>query len=342
MFSKEAATRQKVVLMTAWWLRVLSLATVTMVCTAADLPDHVFVGYHDSWNEWPASTPQQTSLARLPGYINLVLLAFAKPDAIYRGDLDISRTGLEYRMPGNVLHEAIMMLKQSHPSTRVLLSVGGAAYRRWDHMALSPIAALLRDFNLDGVDIDFEPSDPQCEMGANGEIECATDQTWDRIVDQIRSVVPRPLLVTASVWSVGAYGEGDYTRSQPRTSYTGVMLPLLRTARATDLDLLSINAYDAGPRFDPMESFRAYRLVWPGRLALGMEVQWASGTGPFQSAGTAEALASEILKDPLGGIMLYPLLALPEGGPLDRPTGSDLARALCRGLGFTACSGTIP
>jgi hypothetical protein len=67
-------------------------------CSADELPDHVFVVYHDSWNEWPASTPQQTSLAKLPAYFDVVLLAFARPDAVYRGGLHISRTGLEYQM----------------------------------------------------------------------------------------------------------------------------------------------------------------------------------------------------------------------------------------------------
>ena len=27
------------------------------------------------------------------------------------------------------------------------------------------------------------------------------------------------------------------------------------------------------PEFDPMEAFRAYRAVWPGRLALGVEIR---------------------------------------------------------------------
>jgi|HubBroStandDraft_4_1064222.scaffolds.fasta_scaffold4739616_1 hypothetical protein len=36
-------------------------------------------------------------------------------------------------------------------------------------------------------------------------------------------------------------------------------------------------------------------------------------------------------------MMLYPLLATPDGGADHLPTGSDLARALCRGLGSSAC-----
>jgi chitinase len=323
------------------WLLIIKLLAAAWLCTAADLPPHVFVAYHDSWNEWPASMPQQTSLADLPGYLDLVLLAFAKPDLTYDGDLDIAGSGLEYHMQGRVLRDAISSLKKSHPNTRVLLSVGGAAYHRWNRLALPAIAAFVQDFGLDGVDIDFEPSDPRCQASADGRIACATDAAWDRIVGQARTALPRPMLLTASVWSVGAFGEGKFRDARPRTRYTGFMLPLLHTSKAADLDLLSINAYDAGSQFDPMEAFRAYRAVWPGRLALGVEIRREGGAGPFQSIGEAEALARQAAKDPLGGMMLYPLLAMPEGGSGGAPTGSDLARALCRGLDSAGCDAEI-
>ena len=323
------------------WLLVARLLAAAWICGAADLPPHVFVAYHDSWNEWPATMPDQTSLANLPGYINLVLLAFARPDLTYAHDFDITGSGLEYRMPGRVLRGAIIALKKAHPGTSVLLSLGGAAYHGWHRLALPDIVAFVRDFALDGVDIDFEPSSPHCHTVNDDRIACATDAKWDRIIRQIRTALPRPMLLTASVWSVGAYGEGRFREAQPRSRYTGFMLKLLHTPRAADLDLLSIDAYDAGPEFDPMEAFRAYRAVWPGRLALGVEVRRAGGTGPFPSVAGAEALARAAAADPLGGAMLYPLLAMPEGGGGDAPTGSDLAKALCRGLGAGFCAETL-
>lgn len=322
-------------------LLALLLTITPIVCAAAELPDHVFVAYHDSWNEWPATTPQQTSLARLPSYIGVVLLAFARPDTMYRGGLDISHTGLEYQMTGRVLRDAIALLKHDHPRTRVLLSVGGAAYRRWDRADPAAVATLVSDFGLDGVDIDYEPSDPQCGANAEGVVNCSTDHVWDEIIAAFRGALPRPLLLTASAWSVGAYGERDYRDSRPRSPYSGIMLALLRTARASDLDLISINAYDAGPDFDPLEAFRAYRNAWAGRLALGVEVRLQGGAGPFHSAAKAEALAHQIANDRYGGMMLYPLLAMPNGAA-DQPTASDLALALCRGLGLAPCTGRIP
>jgi chitinase len=318
------------------------LLAAGLACSAAGPPNRAFVAYHDSWNEWPASKAELTSLAKLPSYLHLVLLAFAKPDAIYKGNLDLSGTGLEYRMPGYVLRDAIVLLKQRNPGTRVLLSVGGATYKHWDRLALTAIVAFVHDFNLDGIDIDYEPLNPECRTGADGHIACATDRNWELIVRHARAVMPRPLLLTASVWSVGAYGEGAFRAARPRSNYTGIMLAFLRSSRASDLDLLSINAYDAGPHFDPLEAFRAYRAVWPGRLALGVQVRRASGAGPFHSVEKAEALAGEIVKDKLGGMMLYPLLAMPEGGPPDSPNGNALAIALCRGMGLDACAKSIP
>ena len=324
------------------WFRVLYLLVAALLCAAAELPEHVLVGYHDSWNELSAYKADQTTLARLPGYINLVLLAFARPSVSYKGDFSLSGTGLEYRMQGHVLHDAIALLKQRHPETRVLLSVGGAAYTDWDRLALPDIVAFVGDFQLDGIDIDFEPRAPQCWFDEHGHTACTTDKSWETIVARARAALPRPYLLTASVWSVGAYGEGAFRDSRPQSRYTGFMLPLLRSKQAGDLDLLSINAYDAGPYFDPLESFRSYREVWPGRLALGVEVRWPGGKGPFPSDATATALAREIMKDPRGGMMLYPLLAMPEGGPPNSPSGSALAMALCRGMGFAGCDEMVP
>jgi hypothetical protein len=316
----------------------LLIAVAAFFCLAARLPDHVLVAYHDSWNELPVATAEQTTLAALPAYLDIVFLAFAKPDAIYRGDLDITRTGLEYRISGGVLRDAVALLKRRHPGTRVLLSVGGSTYKNWNELALPEILAFVRDFNLDGIDIDFEPADPQCSQGMDGRVACATDEAWRVIIGRSRIALPRPYLLTASVWSVGAYGEGDFGASRPPSDYTGIMLPLMRSMRAADIDLISINAYDAGSEYDPLEALRAYRTVWRGRLAIGVEVRYAGGAGPFYSTREAAALAREVVRDPRGGMMLYPLLARPEGGPADSPTGTALARALCQGMGQRTCA----
>jgi hypothetical protein len=269
------------------------------------------------------------------------MLAFARPDLVYRNDLDLSGTGLEYRIDGVMLRDAIALLRQRNPGTRVVLSVGGAAYRSWRRLNMDGLAALVRDLGLDGIDWDYEPNNPDCRADAVGRITCATDQNWQRLVLLGRRAFPRPSLMTVSVWSVGAYGEGEFRRALPRSRYTGSMLGVLRSAWAAEIDLVSINAYDAGPDFRPLEAFRAYRAAWPGRLALGMEVRYADGAGPFHTLAQAEALTRSVLRDPLGGVMLYALLMRP---PPDRgisPDGPALADALCRGMERAGC-GALP
>jgi hypothetical protein len=313
-----------------------------LACAAAGIPPHAIVVYHDSWNEWQATGPAATSLAELPAYMNIVNLAFARPDLHYPGDLDLTHTGLEYIYPGSVLRQAIDLLKHRHPDTRVLLSVGGSAYDRWEDMHERAIAALVHDLDADGVDIDYEPHHPGCARDPERGIRCSTDAFWQTLVARLRVVLPRPALLTASVWSVGAYGDGPFRSGRPVSQYTGFMLSLLHSPMALQLDLLSIDAYDAGPQFDPLEAFRAYRMLWPGPLALGVEVSRATGEGPFYSAAGAEALARTIAQDTLGAMMLYPLLAMPDGTDATSPDGRALGTALCRGMGLSGCETPPP
>jgi chitinase len=316
---------------------LLLLVTVS-TCQAADIPPHPIVVYHDSWNETAAASADAMTLASLPAYISVVDLAFVRPDLVYLGKLDISQTGLEYRSSGKILHDAIALLKSRNPGTRVLLSVGGAVYTQWSALDVDAIVRLTHDLGADGVDVDFESSQPGCNPKVDGQIHCQTDATLEHIVRLLRTALPRPALLTAAVWSVGAYGEGDFRLAQPFSRYTGFMLGLLRSPTAADLDLLSIQAYDAGTRFDPLQAWGAYRALWHGPLALGLAVQRDDGAGPFPTEPEAETLAGTVASDPLGGMMIYPILGTPDGrGSAKRPDGLGLAKAMCRGMRLIRC-----
>lgn len=313
------------------------LLTVTF-CQAADIPPHPIVAYHDSWDETATTSADTMTLASLPAYISVVALAFVRPDLVYRGNLDISQTGLEYRSSGQVLHDAIALLKSRHPGTRVLLSVGGAVYTQWSALDVDALARLTHDLGADGIDIDFEFRQPGCTATVGGQIHCQTDAILGRIVRELRTALPRPALLTAAVWSVGAYGEGDFRLAQPLSRYTGFMLGLLHSPIVSDLDLLSIQAYDAGPQFDPLQAWRAYRALWNGPLALGVAVQRDGGAGPFPTVPEVDALARTVASDPLGGMMIYPVLGIPDGrGSANRPDGFGLAKAMCRGMKLIRC-----
>lgn len=298
-----------------------------------------FVAYHESWLEVPATIPERTRLARLPSYIGIVALAFARPDAVYEGGLQLDRTGLQYPFGGKVLKDATALLRQRNPDTRIVLSVGGATYADWPALNEEAIARLVSDLGLDGVDIDFEPVNPGCWRRSDESFSCRHDAQLQSIVERFRARLPRPLLLTVAGWSVGAYGEGAFEKAMPKSAYTGMMLPLLRSPAARHIDLVSVMAYEAGPLFDPLEAYRAYRAEWKGRLALG----FLAGTGQSAAVGGAvETLADHIRPDPLAGMMLYALSADAEQSGSREPAARPLAGAICEALSLAGCDMPVP
>ena len=324
-------------------LMLAALAAGAAAAAEPLVPDRPLLAYHESWYERPASSGVATTLAIIPGYVNMVALAFVRPDLTYAGDLNLSDTGLQYQFTGAVLRDAVALLKRRHPGTRVLLSVGGATYTNWHGLDEAAVARLVRDLGADGVDVDLEPAAPQCAAGSAGKVRCLSDARWRDAVRRLRAALPRPMLLTVPGWSVGAYGEGEWRNAPPASPYTGMMLSLLRSPEAEAIDLVSIMAYDAGPSFDPWQAFRAYRHAWAGPLALGVQALPSEAGGPRTTAAQAEALARRVADEPQAGVMLYPLLSRPPGtvGP-DNPDGRLLAQALCRGLGKDGCERSLP
>lgn len=305
-------------------------------------PARPFLAYHPSWYEPDASQAQETTLARLPGYLTHVALSFAKPDLTYAGGLDLAGTGLEYRPSGAVIKSAIALLKARNPGTRVLVAVGGSTYTGWDNLAPAAIGRLVRNLGADGVDIDFEPRAPACSPQA-GTVKCATDALLVDVVRRLRAELPRPYVVSLAGWSVGAYGAGDFATAPPASPWRGSLLGVFASPVARELDLVSIMSYDAGPSYDPAQAFRAYRAVWKGPLALGVSVMPSGHGDPrFTVARTAQLLRT-VTGDPLAGAMLYALLETPPGPPgPDNPDYRALAVAICVSLNLPACDAPIP
>jgi hypothetical protein len=323
------------------------LALAPRLAAAEDAaPRRPFLAYHESWFERPATGPAATTLAMVPDYVSIVALAFVKPDLVYAGGLDLAGTGLSYRFPGTVLRDAIRQLKHWSPGTRVVLSVGGSGYAEgWRGYNPQALGQLVRDLDADGVDLDYEAAEAACARDRDtGRIACATDATWRDLVARTRAALPRPFLLTVPAWSTGAFGEGKWRDAPPGGSYTGVMLDLLRSPLAREIDLISIMAYDAGPSFDPVAAYRAYRDVWPGPLALGLPVAPSLHGGPqWDLPQVAQRFAAITGQDPAAGAMLYGLLARQPTAPTaERPDGRGMAQALCRALALPGCEVSLP
>ncbi|MFT0890937.1 glycosyl hydrolase family 18 protein [Pseudochelatococcus sp. G4_1912] len=302
-----------------------------------------FMAYHASWYELPAIEASQTTLSRLPGYMNIVALAFARPDMVYEGDLDISRTGLQYSFSGEILRDTIALLKKRHPDTRVIISVGGAGWQGWDRFNEHALARLVKDVGADGVDLDYEPSSPNCLPMPNGRISCASDDTWIELVKRTRMQMPRPYLLTLPGWSVGAYGEGEFTDEGPKSPWTGSMLNLLRSDAAPYIDYVSIMAYDAGPDYDPSRAFAAYRTAWKGPLLAGIAVMPLISDGTLATPETINRKVAHARHDANGGAMLYVLRDCPpEANCAPHVDYREVSRSLCKIMGAKNCESPVP
>jgi len=299
--------------------RLLALLFLLLAEPAAaqDTGWRPFVGYHETWSEARATRAEETLLARLPAYLNIVALSFVKPDARYGGAEDLAPTGLQTPFGRTLLAESIALLKQRHPGTRVLLSIGGATYNTWNDFRPVDIARLVAALGADGVDLDYEPEVPGCMVSAPGRAPvCLSDRIWRRLVADMRTALPRPYILSIAGWSVGAYGAGAFATAPPQGSrYTGYLLDLLRSPQAQALDLVNIMAYSAGPAFDPLQAFAAYRAVWPGWLALGLLVPPDTVVDSDITLERARAVARGVRADAHGGMMLYSLQrpAVPPG-----------------------------
>lgn len=297
----------------------------------------LFMGYYESWNELPVEVADLTTLAQMPASLDILAIAFVRPDLAFDGS-SLAGTGLQGEFSVEMLASAIAAYKKRSPKTKVILSVGGSSYNMtWGALAAEPLARLVRAVGADGVDLDYEPKDPRCARSGRT-IQCAADQDWIRSIKAVRAVLPRPYVLTAPVWSVGAYGVGAFASDLPPSRFTGSMLWLAGAPEARELDAISIMAYDSGPAFDPERALAAYHAIWPGPVLLGMSLPPDSAQGAPYTVARMKRLAAEQATQPKGGVMIYAVNEDSKGGPsLELPDGEMAAKALCEGLGRKAC-----
>jgi len=299
--------------------------------------DKIFVGYFVAADEKNARKPEDTGLAKLPSYVNIVNIAGMNPSSTYLGDLNLKSCGIDLPYSGKKAKQAIAILKQRNPETKVFISLGAPSEEAWINLNETSIIRLVQDLGLDGVDIDYEPSVPGC-VQHDGDVSCKTDAHYIEIIKRLRGALPRPYLLTVAAWSIGAYGQGNFQDSLPKGNYTGLSVNMLRQV-GEDLDIVHIMSYDAGNTYDPIEAYRAYSSLYKGKITIGVEVPPEAWGGHTYTMSQVNSLAEFVNEEGAAGLMMWSLQKKPSG-PItdDNPDCQLIAQGACLKLGLLNCN----
>jgi chitinase len=300
--------------------------------------EKTFIGYYQSWSEQWTSNPQQIQLANIAPYVNTVIVSFIQPDATYtKGSYNFAGTGLKFSADGKVVKDAITLLKKYNPKTKVLVAVGGQAGTNFAQMNPQAIANIVKDFGFDGVDIDYEPTNVKC-LSSNGKVSCTSDAEFRCVVRQIRQALPEHYLVTAAVWSIGAYGEGQWANAQPQGEKTGMTLNLLRSPEGKMIDQLHIMSYNAGTTYNLQETLAAYQNYFKGKVVMGVQVPPEAWGGNVYTLAKVRDVAQIVINRNAAGLMLWSLQKQVKGTPSrDNPTAEMIAKTACQVLLLGNC-----
>jgi len=292
-----------------------------------------YVVYFQSWSAKWVSDGANSELANMASYANVVCLAFMSPDCHYAGGLSLGGTGLQFSYDsGKTLKQAVDALKQRHPNTKVLVSIGGATFTNWGTISSSAksIAQFVTDFGIDGVDIDYEPNNPNCAVGSDKMIHCASDNEYISIVKALRGALPNKL-ISAAAFSVGAYGEGNWTNGTPVSPNTGLCLGMLRSV-GSSIDMLNVMSYDAGPTYNPRQALDAYKNYFKGDIVMGVETPPEAWGGHQYTIAEVKSLASYVVEKNARGMMLW---SVQKGG---NTSPNQMSQTICQTLGLSDCT----
>lgn len=326
---------------------VAANGTISVVITKPAPVTGKIVGYFETWQATATWDPATYSIATVPAYVNIMPLAFAKPDSTYiAGSYNFNAAGLGIASTSSVAVGAIANAQAK--GQKVLLSVGGATYQNFAALNVPATIALVKDLNLDGIDLDFEPSSGSC-TNLNNELtlNCPTDAQLISIITQLRNGLDnyKPgLMLTAATWSIGAYGTSKYptTTNGPVGSNSGIWINPLKQV-GNKLNAIFLMSYDAGNAsttgYDPATALKAYISLYSGPVYQGIEVPPEAWGGNVSTPSQDVALATTAINNGGAGVMIWALQVQGAGY-----TASSYLQPICTifNPGSALCSQTIP
>jgi chitinase len=294
-------------------------------------------GYYQSWSAKYSSNGLDHSLSQIPAYVTYILVSFATPNSNYKkGSFSWDGTGLNFCSDFNVVKEAIAWAKKNKPNQKFLLSVGGATYP-WNAPNYQGIVDLIDDLGMDGVDIDYE-NQASCSGVDTADIKCSTDLDIISIIDNLKMKITPDKLVTAAVWSVGAYGSLNYPNSKfpPQAPNAGMWINPLRTS-GMKLDHIFIMSYDASPVYSPIDAFDAYQSIFKGKIHIGLEVPPEAWGGNVLTVENSQKYADHVVNKNGEGIFIWSLQKSTQG-----VNSMTFLQPICKIFNLTGCDENIP
>ncbi|KDD75127.1 hypothetical protein H632_c855p0 [Helicosporidium sp. ATCC 50920] len=302
--------------------------------TSGSEANHTFsyAVYLESKDDPEASAAADSSISKLPKYVTHLLLSSLRPDTTYAGNVTFNGTGLEFSSDAKVIKDAIALLKEKNPNTKVLVSVGGALYNNWQALNAKAVADFVKDFGLDGVDINYEPKSSKCKLEEET-VQCDTDSEYISIIGALRAALPRPYILANAAVSVGAYGEGEWKASLPMRNDTGSALNPLRKA-GKEVDLLLLKSFDAGSEYSAKRALDAFANVFEGDILLGVKVAPEDIGDHVLFNSTLDSLCDYVRYEEAAGMLLSSAYRKAQRGT---PTSNQISQRICKCLGLDDC-----
>jgi chitinase len=220
-----------------------------------ELPEHALVGYlHASF----ANGSGYTRMADVPDSWDVIQLAFGEPTSVTSGDIRF-RLCPAGECPGveSVAEFKAAIKAKQAAGKKVLISIGGqngqvrlettAARDRF----VSSVAAIIDEYGLDGLDIDFEGHSLSLNTG-DTDFRNPTTPVIVNLISALRTLTSRygedfVLTMAPETFFVQLgyqyYGSGPWGGQDPRC---GSYLPVIHALRDS-LTLLHVQHYNSGP-----------------------------------------------------------------------------------------------
>lgn len=266
------------------------------------------IDYWPSWTDWSRNSLKEYLPNGSKSRVDVINICFAIPQTDGALKWTDARTDSE-----DPTKSYIQALRKA--GKKVLISVGGASDQggpiEWNidkpgiaAKLASNIKQFINDYDLDGVDIDYE----RLEQGPRKSIPA--------FIEILRKALPNHI-ITYAAFSVGAYSSENKPHAHAEWIYSeeyGIEVDILKKA-GNLLDWVNVMSYDVfapdvTPSYNPTEAIEAYRALMgaANKVVLGIELGYHSWPSNVRtSTNVVQPWIEYAAKNNFGGVMFWTL-----------------------------------